>query len=222
MPIVTYIPRAYKDGFKELVTLDEESFKSIISALQNAPLSSSHEDLAVKIAVIATTQQSVIEQILLSISGLISFLEDEEDINEVVEDIVELAAQEPEINVQGKDQAQFKERLLLLLSDKKIFYASKAQDLITETENQFLTCRIVTDFRPIFNLNIEKSIEAGMIIHNLHIHYQGKMSGQHQDIYLSLNANDIGQLLDVIGRAIKKEENLREVLLKSSITNLNE
>jgi len=222
MPVIAFIPEVYKNGFTELSLLKEETFLALQEALLSVELSASTEDLAAKVANLKSLNESQIEKIFLSVGGLISFLDEEADLSEIVNDIIRLGLKDTDSKItEPQDSEKLKERLLLLLKNKKIFYASKAADLVTETENQFLTCRIVTDVRPIFDIDLDVQPTVGIIMHNLHIHYQGNETSQHEDIYFSMNSNDLQLLLNALERAERKEDSLRLMLSKWGVTNLN-
>lgn len=61
-----------------------------------------------------------------------------------------------------------------------------------------------------------------MIIHNLHIHYKSDDEGDHKDIYLALDSDDIQSLKILLERAENKEKFLKEGLTKAGLTDLNE
>jgi len=215
MNLISLIPERFKNGFKELSLMPEETFKEVEASLLSVSLTSSVDDLTARIVGEKSfIDEEKLQEIFLSVEGLIPFLEDRSQIEDIASDVTELS--EP------KDAEIFRNRLIKLLGNNKIFLASKAQELVTETENLFLSGRIVTDIRPIFGINLDEQPIAGMIMHNLHLHYQGSLSGQQEDIYLSLNSTDISLLIDALVRADKKADNLKAMLLKIGMIDLNE
>lgn len=221
MPLVSFIPRRYEEGFKELAQLDDKIFSSIQDGLSSALLTSSTEKLAVKVGNLKDLDSDSIQGIFYSVGGLIPLLEDGTNVDEIVEDVASIS-QIGENAIEIKDIPKFKERLKILLTDGKIYYAAKARDLLTESGNVFLSCRIVTDIRPVFDLDLDKPPEAGFILHNLHIHYQADAAAPHLDIYLSLDSNDVQTLIEVLMRAENKEQSLQLLLKKAGMTNLND
>lgn len=219
MPIISFIPESYESGFKALESMSDRSFAELREALMVVSMSASTDDLATKIARTKGLDLEELKEIFSSLGGLTSFLEKESDIDEIVQDLVSLSLNDW---LKPESEDKFRDRLSHLLKNKKIFYTSKAEDLLTETENLFLACKVSTDIRPIFNVNVNENPEAGLIIHNLHIHYQGNLSSQHKDIYLSLNSYDIQTLIQTLIRAVNKEESLHKLLERSGITYLND
>ena len=220
MPIITSIPERYKIGFDSLIEISDEIFSSIEDALKEVASCSSNIELAEIVAELKKLDVSKVRNIFFSVGELFSLLEDESDIEQIIDDLVNLFAGKDFLS--AEDEAKFRARILILLHNKKIFYSSKASDLITESGNVFLTSRIITDIRPIFDLDIEKSTEAAIILHNLHIHYQDSSHGMHKEFYISLTSRDLQSLLDSIYRAEKKEENLQSIFIKSGMTNIIE
>jgi hypothetical protein len=216
MYLISFIPESYEKGFKALSSLTDEEFSRIQEGLSSAIWSASLDDLASDVSESKKLDSEQLEEIFSSVAGLTAFLEKEEHVEEISNDVVELSSQW--LTTEAVDK--FRERLIFLLREKGLFYSSKAKDLLTEAENRFLACRVATDVRPIFDVDVEAILKAGLIIHNLHIHYQGNLTGTHQDIYFSLNYNDIEALVDALIRALKKEENLQGLLEKTGIKTL--
>jgi hypothetical protein len=220
MPIISSIPERYEKGFTELSLLSDKTFEEIEKALAVVELSPSSTELGAKIATSVDLDAEQIQRIFASVGGLVPFLEDESDIEEVAFDLVTLSVSE-ELVVSDNSE-KLKSRIIALLKEKKVLYASKAADLITESGNVFLLSRVITDVRPVFDLDLEKSPEAAIIMHNLHIHYQDAAHAPHKDFYLALTSIDLQLLMDTLIRAEKKEDNLKAVLKKSGMTNLIE
>jgi len=220
MAVITYIPEDFQNGFRELSWLTDEKFTAIENALALIDMASSMRELISNVAKSARIDKDELREIFLSLEGLISFLEKEEDIEEVSTDVVAiLDAADSNEKIDG---AILKKRVYGLLKDRKIYYASKAEDLVTENQNFFLQCRVLTDIRPIFDLDVEQAPKAGIITHTLHIHYRDKGAPAHNDFYITLESSDIDTLCDALIRALKKEASLQKILEKSEMTNLTD
>jgi hypothetical protein len=215
MPLISSIPDNFQEGFKILSSLDEDVFNSIQKALLEVPATSSVENLAESVMKITNLERKEIEQIFRSIEGLFLILDSENEIEEFANDVSKLFDKS---GINGRDE--FKNRLIILLKEKKIFYASKAYDLITESGNFFIQCRVMTDIRPIFDLDVESQPKAGIIMHTLHIHYDAD-SGPQRDIYLTLEPSDLETIKDALVRADKKQKALSETFKASGMINLN-
>ncbi len=73
-----------------------------------------------------------------------------------------------------------------------------------------------------FDISLQDTPKGAMIIHNLHIHYQADEEGDHKDMFIALDSEDLKNLKEAIERADKKQISLQAVLKKADITNLNE
>ena len=113
-------------------------------------------------------------------------------------------------------------RLRFLINNKQIYYAAKADSLISNYGNVFIQSKIISDIRPVFDIQIEDELKAGIISHNLNIHYQSNEEPYHKDISLVLNLNDIKTLKEMLIRAERKNIVLQNLLSKSGMKNLNE
>jgi len=222
MPLIKSIPEKYEDGFKELGLISEIDFSKIKECLSNAPLVSTIE----KLSRIISSNKEVelleveIEEILSSVGSIISLIENKEIIEEIIQDIIFLC--EVYELIKEEDKEIFKERISYLINSKQIYYAAKAEALINNYGNVFIQSRTLTDIRPVFDIAIEDGMKAGLIVHNLNIHYQSNEEPFHKDITLVLTTENIKSLIDVLKRAEKKELSLKSIFEKSEMKNLNE
>jgi hypothetical protein len=220
MPIIESIPERLEDGFAELSVITDKEFSFLQKALTAAKHSSSIQKLCTQIEITAGLETVDVEEILLSIGKLQTSIDSKEIIKEVVSDISEIASITEVIKEESKKK--FAKRLNILLEDEKIFYAAKSDDLIHNYSNSFIQCRVVSDIRPVFGMGAESIPMAGIIIHNLTIHYDSNEEPFHRDITLTLTSQDIKNLQAVLKRAQKKDGYLKKILENSAIKDLNE
>lgn len=102
---------------------------------------------------------------------------------------------------------------LLNLDESSFILTSKAHTLISDKDKILENSRIITDIRPIFTDDDDCVIKANAIIHNLKLEYQE--DGDNKSIYFAASNKVLENLKVNIGRAKKKEEVLREKLIKS-------
>lgn len=220
MPIISAIPEPYQEGFKKLSLLSESEFQKIKEGLSAMALTHSIRSLTDKLTETSSLEYEEISQIFYSVGSLTSLITESESISELVDDITKISLRDDIIKAGKKDI--FENRLLFLLENKQIYYASKAQDLITEYSNIFLTSKIASDIRPVFDIDVDQNPKGALIVHNLHIHYQSDTESDHKDLFLALDINDIQLLKNTLERAEKKQISLQNILKSSGITNLNE
>ena len=218
MPKINFIPDRYEEGFKKISSIEEEIFKDIIEGLSSSPLVSSLNELSASIAKSEDINEEDVSEMFLSAGSLTPIIDTEDILDEISEDVTVIAIEEKLID--ERSRKKFKTRLNSLLRNKQLFYASKVNALMTEYGNVFLQSRIVTDIRPVFGINPEDVPEAGIIIHNLHIHYQDDSEGAHKDFYIALDSNDIKNLKAALVRAEAKERSLQILYDKTGLTNL--
>lgn len=144
-------------------------------------------------------------------------VEDDDFIAQLLEAITE----EPEISDLfsrvGIDTIQ--SRLKSLFSAGHVALAAKAASLMYEYDNVYTSAKILSDVRPIFNGDLS-SIDAGLIIHTLRIHYHTDQA-THKDFYVAMDNQDLDQLIDVLTRAKLKAEKLRSTLTSAGIPHLD-
>jgi hypothetical protein len=218
MPIINTIPERYIEGFKALIALSDEAFETIKVGLSNAPYSSSIEILSETLNNL--DDEINILEIFESIGSLMSFLDDRELVNDVIQSILTVSLDEELIN---EDQAsQFGKRIEYLLNNRQLYLASKSEDLIFNYSNKYFSSRIVSDIRPVFNMDISEDPSACLIIHNLNIHYQSQDEPFHKDILVSLNSDDLNELIKVLERAQKKDLSIKKMISKNGMKIIEE
>ena len=208
MPVVSFLPETYKLGFKKILSFEEEEFQSIQEALSQIQPELSLSKLVDEVTKATDRSFDGLLDMFQSAGSLSPFLESDR-LEELANDITVLAIEEGLIETRLSHV--FKSRLLYLLSNDNIFCSARGQDLLSEYQNIFLNSRVVTDIRPIFNIDIKQSPKGGVIVHNLNIHYRSSNTSEHQDIYFALDSDDIHILSDSLIRAIEKEKSLNSI-----------
>lgn len=107
------------------------------------------------------------------------------------------------------------ERILSL--DKTIGIISKISYLSDENPNHYLKSHLITDLRYIFYSEPTEIPDYALIIHTLKVNYFSNK--KLQEIFITLDCEDLKELKKNIKRAIKKEKSLRE-LCKRNRTNI--
>ncbi len=112
-------------------------------------------------------------------------------------------------NLNPKDFKSLVSNLFLILSNSEnLKLTFNAIELAYESENVFRSSKVITDIRLIFNEEISAKERHSIILHRLHINF--RKNKKPDDIFLTMDLNDLQDLRDVIDRAIKKEEVIRE------------
>jgi hypothetical protein len=204
------IPDRFKPGIVVLGTLSEESFNQVMSSLSSAPLPpKGHKELNSWVAseikdVTATDLKRVIET-LVSLYRLRIKSKVEPEV--LASDVVESASTEP--SLKGLPSDLLRERLNRALTVTSLdLVDAKAKELQQEYERTFCDARIVTDLRPVFGGNVTDSPDTMIIVHTLKLGFHDSR-GKHKDIFVSLDTDEIGQLIDVLKRALAKNKTLK-------------
>jgi hypothetical protein len=116
-----------------------------------------------------------------------------------------------------KDWGAFEGCLQTLLApDSALALTAKAIAVVNEHANVFLRCRVLTDLRPVFGSEVEDAPASLVTIHTLKLTYRGNRSTS--DVFMALDRADIVDLMDTLGRALKKEDSLTRLANDKSLT----
>jgi len=208
------IPEHVKEGFSILIKSSRDKIESLINELSNAPKGLSPLELSDYLFKKDVYSKNEAKEIVAVLTSLYRLKERENrSINEIAEDIC-IALKETS-NDKLKPKAEFEKVIIQLLSLKIIGATLKALSLQTEYYNTFCNARIITDVRPVFDDDIDKQIETGIIVHNLKIDYHKGGVEDHKEFFVALDNNDLKKLKEQIIRAEKKEKSI-----KSSLKNI--
>jgi len=101
-----------------------------------------------------------------------------------------------------------------LFSLKNIWTVVKALDLSFDYNNLLQKIKILTDIRPVFNEDAS-DIRGSVISYTLRLYYDS-LEGS-KSLSISLDKDDIEQLLELCERALKKSETAKNFMQKSDI-----
>lgn len=217
------IPERYRAGVAKIRRLDDRTVREIRRALDNpgdnTPQNSngveiprSPDSVAISaVRSVASLNLAEFAQIAESLAGLYTARSVRDvpiaDFVEDVCDAMENLAKE-ELRLPPDERDQFKEKLSILLSSDLFSVIAKAYDLAGEDERTFCGARILTDLRPVFGTRVEDGPQAMVVLHTLKLTFH-ETNTQHQDFYVSLDADDLVTLRKLIDRAEAKANALR-------------
>ena len=215
------IPEHVKEGFSILIKSPQQKIDSLINELDKVPKELLPSELSEYLSKKNIYSKKDSSEIIAILASLYRLKESENiGIHEIVENICIALKEAKDNKLQPK--VSFEKKLIKLLSLKTIGATFKALGLLTEYDKIFVDTRIITDIRLVFDDNLSDKIETGIIVHNLRIEYhKGKTT--HEEIFLTLDNNDLKKLKEQILRAEKKEKsiksNLRDNFLFIETTN---
>ena len=218
------IPERYRAGVSAIRSLDEQSVQAIKTALDGTGRQESDDPGAVQstsgnMAITAVTSVSSVKPAEFKLIGeAIAALYGVKSSRDVsteafAEEICDALESIPEENLRlpQTERAQFKEKLLALLSADVFGLVTKIRELTIEHERTFCHARIVTDLRPVFGSSVEDGPRAMLVEHILRLAYhQG--SEKPQDFYVALDADDLRTLRQIIDRAEAKAKTLKSAV----------
>lgn len=106
-------------------------------------------------------------------------------------------------------------RILKFLKLNAFDVSAKAIGVMSDHERVFIGSRVLSDIRPVFRDDISVGPAAAVIVHMLKIEYV--THDVREEVFVALDGQDVGSLLDVLTRAKQKEETLRKLLAASSL-----
>jgi len=206
------IPQKYRPGILKISQLDDRTVQGIRGVLDAVTITaeSSYKDV---ISAISSLDQSD-EAIGEAIGALYGVrVANDVPLEEFVNDITDSMDSEPESRVPDDEREIFRKNLHLVLGAEAFSLRSKVIDLQTDDERTFCCTRILTDLRPVFGPNVADGPKAMVIVHLLKLgfHRSGPRR-HHEEIYVSLDAEDLETLRAVVERASSKAKTLKSVV----------
>jgi|GEM_PF-2893722 len=225
MSNISSIPKRFQAGLATLISIEDSGYNSLLVALENASLVFNTKNLALQISPsVKGLNLNELRAVLSSAGSLIDLRErDEAATSEIVQDIIGIIneMESDSLPLTKETEGRFRDRLSKLLDNRQLYFASKSVDMITEYENVFVSVRIATDLRPVYDNQTNETPKAGMISHILHLHYQRGEESDHRDLYVALDSENLKYLKRMIERAEKKAESLRPIFKQSGIIELH-
>src|SRR5690348_3513037 len=205
------IPERYRAGVAAIRTLDDRSVREIRDALEGIKKTSDVEsvpstphDVAVNAITSVPTGKAIdTKQVAEAIAGLygvksVKDISTEEFVDQVCDAMESLPSEDQRLP--HAERESFKAKLLTIMNAELFSLIAKVYDLATEDERQFCTARILTDLRPVFGPKVEDGPRAMIVMHLLKLAYhQG--SNEHKHFYVTLDADDLKTLKQLIERA---------------------
>src|SRR5579884_1810074 len=111
-------------------------------------------------------------------------------------------------------------RLLRLLQAPALKVVAKAIGLRSDFANTFFDAKILTDIRPVFDVDPSHEPLGAIITHTLKVEYN-RGAGKHEEFYVGLAPDDLKALLETLERARIKGNTLRALLEKSGTADLD-
>jgi hypothetical protein len=212
------IPERYLPGIELLLGLQPEKAEVLSSLIdQMDPCITVDEVLnylSDKITNLEIADLSKILEFLLSINDF--RIADDCDRQDLVLKISEAIIEKKLTSNQDFQDINFVQNRLtqFLGNEGALSLISKIRSVYGEHQKVFLSSRILTDIRPIFN-DDTKSIQAMLILHNLKIGYL--IDDKKETFFVTIDDADIDKLISDLEKAKRKTELAKESLHMSNI-----
>jgi len=217
------IPESAHGPLRDLVDMKADDFDAFMSGLKTAAPSISTVSLSRHIARSAPQiPRSVVNAVVSEIMTL-EYLKQEsemlpEEFGEALADSA-LESTSEDFPFLETDAKVLKERIAQIFSsDQVLRLNTKAISILTDHDNLFLSAKILTDARPVFNEDVTK-MEAIAIVHMLRIHFERNQ--EHKDFFVALDVADIPKMRAVLDRADKKAALLQNALKATKVAYLD-
>jgi hypothetical protein len=202
--------------------LSESSYAGLLDAAKAAPIPfGTVRELQTWLASeVQSVPPNDIKKILSSISSLSKLLSTRKWTPKNLATALDEAARSGIENFKVAEGADFKERIITLLSlDVFNLIEAKAKELQQEAQRLLLDARILTDIRPVFGESIGENPTAFILTHTLKLHYHE--GGEHREFFVALDGEDIDLLKEISERAQKKAVVLKRIVAASGIRSID-
>lgn len=218
MPAKLQVPEAYVPYLAELARLSPGSLKSLLRGLRDEKLTLGLDDFAESIAKRLSIDHTAARGIAELLSSLYLVREGlGGDTSELILALRSAIEATEKVELLPADWPAFEDALAEIFSeDSALSLSAKALDVLTDHQRVFLHARVLTDLRPVFKSNIAEAPVAMIPVHSLKLVYRSE--GVPRDFYVALDSQDVKSLLDVLQRAVSKEESLRGLVEEKGLT----
>jgi hypothetical protein len=195
-------------GFRIYFSLDPQARTKILD-LTNRTVSanSGNKELQEKIIEESILKKKDAEYVVTTLFSVVAGpIETETGFESFIADIIDTLNEQDDPKL--KPNPEFKAEISGIFGTvrkriKAIRLAHEREGLITETQ-------ILTDIRPIFDLESSKEISAFTVLHTLRIEY--RKEGKTKEVFIAFNRDDLTKLKDQIDRTEQKESAIRNTL----------
>lgn len=206
------IPNHVKSGFDSFISLDVADVDYLSSALKNSKVGDGVNIITKDLTDKLDLDEDTIRDIVVAIFSIVNiFYDSGETIETFSKDFVNSYVKKFQ-SLSEKDTETFQNHLLVVLpslSTPKL--TVKAVRLIRENANNFVSARIISDIRIVYDDNGElgKVNQNAIVVHHLKIKHFNETTPR-GEIHISLDLSDLHSFQKIINRAIEKDGLIRK------------
>lgn len=206
------IPQKYRQGVFKISQLDDRTVQGIRKVLDAVTVTEKfrYRDVISAISSLDQSDTAVAEAIGALYAARVA---NDVPLEEFINEIIESMDSEPRWQVPHDKREGFRKNLHSVLGAEVFSLRSKVFDLQTEDERTFCCTRILTDLRPVFGSDVADGPKGMVVVHLLKLGFnRGGAQRHHEEIYVSLDAEDLETLRRVLERASSKAKTLKSVV----------
>lgn len=204
-------PESFRPSLERIAAMSDDEFEHLRNVLASAKPSLKIQTLVAEVDEKLNGEIPNIADVLQSVADLNNArVSADLTIEQFIRDVSRLLARRKDksINLPSVEQ-----RLTSLLNIEALAFSARAFDLQHEYDKLFISARIVSDVRPVFNQAGTEPV-ATMIVHNLSIKYY--QTGEYKEMFIALDEADVAKLRKVLDRADSKVVSLVERFIGKS------
>ena len=216
------VPENRLEGLAKTFSLSNETFQALVKALSGFPITLFPREVLSKtisnVGSIPPEDSKIICESLLSLCMVRANSDKSitDFINDVIKSIHELNSDK--LRLSEEEKKNFSERFRTLLDNESLTVSARATSLLFEYERAFHRARILTDIRPVFQGQADTPPNTALLVHMLRLTYHQSDERGHKEFHVSMDDEDLQDLIDVLNRAKIKAKTLKKLLLASKIT----
>jgi hypothetical protein len=218
LPILK-IPADDRKVLLRIAALSESDFQQLLAAVNTVPVRFDPVEVAATLSpLLGFWNRTDLQLALMMLMTLYSARDSRAvPIEQFISDVSTSVEQQEKVDPSRAET--LKNYLRSLLSVGSLELASKVAELSHEHANLFESSRILTDVRPVFGADSsDLQIQGAVIINTLKIRFWN--AGGSQEVYVSLDEEDLEQLRDTVARALNKNQAVRALMTNRSIPDL--
>lgn len=196
------IPEGFIQAFEFISELNSDQAKSLGELVRNLPFKMDQDGFSNLVyEMFPTAEKFDLAQAIFSLGKILN------EIDITVDDLISSLAKDFQLKTDKLIEGNLEWVLGDLTQLKHIFKASSLQ---RQAERIFTNSAVYTDVRFCFEDNLDNwNADHGVIIHSLKLEFLSS-EGKQEEIFIGLDKDDLGKLIETAQRALQKEEAIKK------------
>jgi hypothetical protein len=207
-------PPIYAGALESLARLDKSAFESLVAICSADPPVLRRSDVVEQSATVLGLDDR--DTASMMVSAAMTLMPAASSLSITIAEAADGVSRADNLALDESERSTLAERLAMLVETPSISHLGHALDLRAEETSLFLSGRILTDLRPLFGDDATTVPQTGIITQTLSIRYVE--DGVAHTLHLSVDAEDLKRMADMVTRAITKAETLARVCDGSGIS----